>query len=99
MELLTTLVELFLGELQTRLARIREAREADDLELLHQTAHALKGSVGNFAAAPAFEAARLVCDLSQQGQMKINRSGLRISMNGAKHTTSMCARWMHSQSL
>jgi PAS domain S-box-containing protein len=63
LELLRELAGLFLGECPQRMAEIRRAIDERDGPGLQQAAHYLKGSVGNFGARQAFEAAgRLVRD-------------------------------------
>jgi HPt (histidine-containing phosphotransfer) domain-containing protein len=56
--LLRELVRLFLADYPQRLAEIKEAAGRGDAEALRIAAHTLKGSVGNFAAKSAFEAAQ-----------------------------------------
>jgi HPt (histidine-containing phosphotransfer) domain-containing protein len=56
-ELLKELVALFLKDLPEMLTTLREAVTAGDATAIERAAHKLKGSVGNFAARPAFEAA------------------------------------------
>jgi two-component system, sensor histidine kinase and response regulator len=46
-DLLTELVELFLSDVSSRLANLREAVEGGDAQSVEQIAHALKGSCGN----------------------------------------------------
>jgi CheY-like chemotaxis protein/HPt (histidine-containing phosphotransfer) domain-containing protein len=58
LELMKELVELFLGECPQRMAEIREALTRRDAATLQRAAHTLKGSVGNFAAGEAVEAAQ-----------------------------------------
>jgi HPt (histidine-containing phosphotransfer) domain-containing protein len=77
MELLQDLVDLFLEELPQRLEALRAALDQDDLESLHEKAHAIKGSVSNFAAAAAFEAASQVNDLARSG----TRNGLKQAID------------------
>jgi PAS domain S-box-containing protein len=57
-ELLKELAGLFLGECPQWMAEIRQAIDQRDATKLHQAAHTLKGSVGNFGARAAFEAAQ-----------------------------------------
>jgi CheY-like chemotaxis protein len=57
-DLLKELAGLFLEELQRWMAQIRHAVAGRDAPTLQGTAHTLKGSVGNFSAQEAFEAAR-----------------------------------------
>ena len=56
-ELMNELGELFLSECPQRMEEIRQAIIQRDGHRLEQRAHALKGSVGNFGAGEAFEAA------------------------------------------
>ena len=56
--LLRELVRLFLADCPRRLAEIKEAIRRGDAGALERAAHALKGSVGNFAAKNAFAAAQ-----------------------------------------
>ena len=66
-ELLKELAGLFLGECPQWMAEIRQAIDQRDASKLHQAAHTLKGSVGNFGARAAFEAAqRLETDGREQ---------------------------------
>jgi CheY-like chemotaxis protein len=55
--LLKELVALFFEELPEMLTALREAVTAGDALAIERAAHKLKGSVGNFAATPTFEAA------------------------------------------
>jgi two-component system, sensor histidine kinase and response regulator len=57
LELMKELVGLFLGECPRRMAEIREAIGRRDGPGLERAAHALKGSVGNFGAQRAYDAA------------------------------------------
>lgn len=56
--LLKELAGLFLDEAPQRMAEIRQAITQRDATTLQREAHTLKGSVGNFGARDAFEAAR-----------------------------------------
>lgn len=56
-ELLQEIASLFLDEYPKTLAEIRAALEGGDPRALERGAHSLKGSVGNFGAATAFQAA------------------------------------------
>ncbi len=56
-ELLTEIASLFLGDCPKLLSEIRQAFQQGDLEHLEKAAHALKGSVSNFGAEAAVEAA------------------------------------------
>ena len=65
--LLKELAGLFLDECPQWMAKIRQAIDQRDAAKLHQAAHSLKGSVGNFGARAAFEAAqRLETDGREQ---------------------------------
>jgi PAS domain S-box-containing protein len=56
--LLREIVRLFLADCPQRLSEIKEAIRRGDAGALGRAAHALKGSVGNFAAHKAFAACR-----------------------------------------
>jgi PAS domain S-box-containing protein len=65
--LLSELASLFLGNSDSMLAKIREASACGDALALERAAHALKGSVGNFAAEEAYQAALDVEYHARQG--------------------------------
>lgn len=67
--LLHELVRLFLADCPQRLAKIKEAIRRGDAEALGRAAHALKGSVGNFAAKNAFAAAQRLEIMSRDGDL------------------------------
>jgi PAS domain S-box-containing protein len=65
--LMKELAELFLSECPRHMAEIRQAITKRDASRLQQGAHTLKGSVGNFGAREAFDAAqRLETDGREQ---------------------------------
>ncbi len=66
-ELLQEMVQLFVRNLRERIDGIQEAFLAEDLTRLHEGAHALKGSVANFAAERAWQAVKEVDDLARAG--------------------------------
>ena len=67
--LLEDLVALFLAELPKLLTNLQEAVSAGDARAIERTAHKLKGSVGNFVAPPAFEAALKLEGLGREGSL------------------------------
>jgi HPt (histidine-containing phosphotransfer) domain-containing protein len=60
---------LFLEEYPRFLAQIQEAIDKKDPSSLSYAAHTLKGSVGNFAASDAFEAAFALERFGRQGDL------------------------------
>ncbi len=56
-ELLKEIAILFLDDYPKSLSELRNAAEAGDARRVERTAHGLKGSVSNFGARPAVEAA------------------------------------------
>lgn len=56
-ELLKEIAVLFLDDYPKSLSELREAVAARDAKRVERTAHGLKGSVSNFGARPAVEAA------------------------------------------
>jgi CheY-like chemotaxis protein len=69
LELLRELVELFLRDHPRRLDEIRQAVALGRNDDLVRAAHALKGSVGNFAAKDAVEAARRLEMMGHNGEL------------------------------
>ena len=65
--LLGELASLFLGNLDSMIAKVREAAARGDASALERTAHALKGAVGNFAADEGYQAALDVEYYARQG--------------------------------
>ena len=63
------MVALFLKEIPEMLTNLREAITAGDAHAIERAAHKLKGSVGNFAAHPAFEAALKLEVLGREGSL------------------------------
>jgi HPt (histidine-containing phosphotransfer) domain-containing protein len=68
-ELLGELAGLFLDSCPTYLANIRQALQQNDAQALAFSAHALKGSVGNFIKTGPLETARTLESLGRQGTM------------------------------
>ncbi len=56
-ELLKEIAEIFLDQCPEALSEVKKAVEANDPQALEQAAHSLKGSVGNFGAKEAYNAA------------------------------------------
>ncbi len=73
LELLAEVAESFREEAPELLSEIRGAISRRDPEGLERSAHTLKGAVGNFSAAPAFE-----------GDLGLEMMGKRQDMNGAE---------------
>jgi two-component system sensor histidine kinase/response regulator len=68
-QLLREVVNLFIEDYPRRLAELRTALARGDAQTAHRAAHSLKGSVGNFAANAAVEAAARVETLSRDGNL------------------------------
>ena len=68
--LLKQIVRLFLADYPRRLAEIKAAIRRGDANALTRTAHALKGSVGNFAAKNAFAVAQRLETVGRNGQFE-----------------------------
>jgi len=68
-EVLKEVAAVFLEELPESLRSLREAVTAGDAHAIERAAHKLKGSVGNFAAHPAFEAALKLEVLGRDGNL------------------------------
>jgi HPt (histidine-containing phosphotransfer) domain-containing protein len=70
-ELLAELAGLFLEDCPSLLQQIQEAVAASDSKKLAQAAHTLKGSVGNFCAKPATEAALRLEMMGRSGDLAL----------------------------
>jgi len=68
MELLREAVQDFLDECPKRLAALRDALACGDCKSVERLAHALKGSVGNFAARHAIDAAQKLETIGREGR-------------------------------
>ncbi len=66
-ELLKEIAEIFLEQCPDALSEVRDAIEAQNPEALQHAAHSLKGSVGNFGAQAAVEAAYRLEMMGRQG--------------------------------
>jgi PAS domain S-box-containing protein len=75
-ELLRELVIIFTDDCPRLLDEIREAVQLGDAETLEKTAHTLKGSVGNFAAEDAFQAALRLEKIGRGKEMTLAQAAL-----------------------
>ena len=78
LDLLRELGEVFLRECPKLLDEIRAAIAAENVTLLKTTAHGLKGSIDNFAAQSAFEAALMLEDMGREGKIVGARDALGV---------------------
>jgi HPt (histidine-containing phosphotransfer) domain-containing protein len=76
-ELLKEIAVLFLETYPEVVEEIRTATQQGDAQLLERSAHGLKGSVANFGAAPAVEAARQLEAMGRAHQLEEATEGLR----------------------
>jgi two-component system, sensor histidine kinase and response regulator len=68
-ELLKEMAALFLKELPELQTSLRKAVTAGDAKAIERAAHKIKGSIGHFAAQPAFEAALKLETLGRDGRL------------------------------
>jgi two-component system sensor histidine kinase/response regulator len=68
-ELLKEIAEMFLEESPVLMDRMRQAAADGDCKKLERAAHTIKGSVGNFAAKSAFEAAQMLEKIGREGDL------------------------------
>jgi HPt (histidine-containing phosphotransfer) domain-containing protein len=68
-ELLQEMAQLFLQEYPSQLEAVRAAVRERDAKALERSAHSLKGSVGNFGAAAAQDAALRLEMLGRRGEL------------------------------
>jgi PAS domain S-box-containing protein len=77
-ELLEELIGVIRQEAPQLLAAVREAVERGDAAALRLSAHTLKGSLGNFAAARAVEAAKRLEIMGKQGDLSDAAQALAV---------------------
>ncbi len=75
-ELLQEMAQLFLEECPSQMEAIREAVQKRDPRAIERSAHSLKGSVGNFGATAAQEAAATLETLGRAGDLQSVESAL-----------------------
>jgi HPt (histidine-containing phosphotransfer) domain-containing protein len=68
-ELLKEIAQLFIDDYPRALEDIREAANRGDAKSLERSAHGLKGSVANFGASSAVEAARKLESMGRAAQL------------------------------
>jgi HPt (histidine-containing phosphotransfer) domain-containing protein len=68
-KLLGSLVQTFQHDCPKMMTKIRGALSARDPRMLAESAHALKGSVGNFGPSSAFETAREIEKTGREGKL------------------------------
>jgi two-component system sensor histidine kinase/response regulator len=68
-ELLKEIAELFIEDYPKAMEEIRHAADAGDAKGLERSAHGLKGSVSNFGAAAAVDAARALESMGRAHQL------------------------------
>ena len=76
-QLLGELIRLFLADYPQLLVEIKQAIRRSDAEALAKASHALKGSVGNFAARKAFAAAQAMENVGKCGELSTANEAYR----------------------
>ena len=69
MELLEEVIELFFDSSPSYLSNIRDAVARGDSQALRETAHKLRGAVGNLCATATLEAARRLEEIGRDNRM------------------------------
>lgn len=88
-ELLQEMAQLFLEEFPSQIDAIRIAAQTRDPKALERSAHSLKGSVGNFGAAAAHQAA-------YQVEM-LGRNGVLESLDSAMQELETALKLLHPE--
>lgn len=68
-DLMCELIQIFEEEMEAMWSSLREAEESGDMETIHESAHRLKGLVGNFCASRAWESATELNERSGKGDL------------------------------
>jgi CheY-like chemotaxis protein len=67
--LMRELIQIFFEDSPRLLTDAQHALDAKDAEALHEAIHALKGMVGNYSAAPAFQAICVLTETTRAGNL------------------------------
>ncbi len=79
MELLRTLVEIYIESTPAQLEELRKAIKRRDASTIRQLAHTLKGAVGNFGQGPAWQAAVRLETMGREGKFDgIDQAGIEL---------------------
>ncbi len=84
-QLLCEVAQLFLEECPELVAQVRTAVVSGDADALQQAAHTLKGSVSNFGAAAASEAALALELMGRNGELNQAQTGLAALERALAH--------------
>jgi signal transduction histidine kinase/CheY-like chemotaxis protein len=95
--LLSELALLFLDDLPEQMEAIHRAVDKMQGHDLERLAHRLKGSVGNFAAKPAFEAAFNLEQIARQGDFKQVPAAVNVLENEFGRLQAALEEWAHQQ--
>lgn len=68
-DVLGEVLKLFLEEVPPRIARLRNAWAANNIEDMHRAAHSLKGSAGNIGAHAMFDVCKQLDGISKSGDL------------------------------
>ena len=93
--LLSELALLFLDDLPQQMEAIHRAVDNKQEHDLERLAHRLKGSVGNFAAKPAFEAAFHLERIARQGDLKQAPQAVDALEYEIRRLQSALEEWAH----
>ncbi|MFZ0960875.1 MAG: response regulator [Terriglobia bacterium] len=94
--LLSELASLFLDDLPQQMQDIHRAVDNKQNHDLERLAHRLKGSVGNFAAKPAFEAAFQLEKIGRQGNLKQAPEALGALDHEIERLRETLEKWAHA---
>lgn len=75
-ELLKEIAEIFLDEYPAALVEVRRAAESGDANALQHAAHSLKGSIANFGAKTAYDAALRLEKMGRSGEFESTAEAL-----------------------
>ncbi|HUQ94857.1 MAG TPA: Hpt domain-containing protein [Bryobacteraceae bacterium] len=95
-ELLQEMAQLFLEEYPFQLEAVRTAVQAGDPKALERSAHCLKGSISNFGAAEAQQAAFTLEMLGRKGDLLDAGNALTQLETALQHLQPAMASLAHS---
>ena len=81
MDLFRELADLFIEDSEKLLGSIKEAIDEKDQEKLRKYAHTIKGSVSNFSAPEAYDAAFSLESMGRSGDISGAEDGYKLLLN------------------
>lgn len=97
--LVSEMVSIFLANIPKQIDAMRDAVEKGDLKSLARLAHSVKGSVLNFSAQAAANAALKLETAARQGNLALTRQSWKELQDSIEQVKSELSQWLPSKAL